>query len=685
MPSSPRKILLIGWDSADWRILDPLLAAGAMPALASLIARGVRGNLATVEPVLSPAVWTTIATGKFPFRHGVLGFVEPDPLSGGIRNTGSSSRHGAALWNILSHSSLPSHSIGWFASHPAEPINGLCLSDRFPLATAPLSAPWPVPDGSVHPPERAPSLATLRVHPAEIEGDQLLPFVPSAASLDQSDDLTRSRLQQIALILSSTASLQAAATHVLEHEPWNFLGVYFRALDEFAHHFMPFHPPLLPGISPTDAATYGNVITTACRFHDAMLARMLHLAGPDTTVILVSDHGFESGHLRPGTRADQSSSMAQWHRPFGIFVMAGPGIVSNETITGATVLDITPTILHLCGLPVADDMDGKVMVTALENPEPIRRIPSWDHIRPVSPNQPLSSSSAAEEKLLMDQLAGLGYIDDASASAADLAAQAAAELRYNRVASLAQASHLNEASSEASSLADDFPSVLRYRLKAIQVLLMQGNLPDAKAALLAAESLFGPSEPIARMKANLLAASGQPADALLALDAIPADSQLPAVHEQSGSFHLQLRNWQPAEAAFRRALTLEPDNPGALLGLASALARQDHNDDAAAAALKALELQYWFPAAHFRLGAILSKSADFERAAASFETGLSMQPGNLMAHRYLARIYLRLGQPDRAVAHRAVVRTLTANSSTAPGKTAPAQPASAAPSAHSRS
>jgi hypothetical protein len=62
-----------------------------------------------------------------------------------------------------------------------------------------------------------------------------------------------------------------------------------------------------------------------------------------------------------------------------------------------------------------------------------------------------------------------------------------------------------------------------------------------------------------------------------------------------------------------------------------------------------------------------------------------MQPGNLMAHRYLARIYLRLGQPDRAVAHRAVVRTLTAHSSTAPGKTSQAQPASAAPSAHSRS
>ena len=62
--ASGKKILLIGWDAADWEMIDPLLQAGQMPALAQLIKGGLRGNLATLQPVLSPMMWTSIATGK---------------------------------------------------------------------------------------------------------------------------------------------------------------------------------------------------------------------------------------------------------------------------------------------------------------------------------------------------------------------------------------------------------------------------------------------------------------------------------------------------------------------------------------------------------------------------------------------------------------------------------------------
>ena len=58
------RVLLVGWDAADWKVIQPLLDAGGMPNLARLIAGGVRGNLATIYPVLSPMLWTSIATGK---------------------------------------------------------------------------------------------------------------------------------------------------------------------------------------------------------------------------------------------------------------------------------------------------------------------------------------------------------------------------------------------------------------------------------------------------------------------------------------------------------------------------------------------------------------------------------------------------------------------------------------------
>ena len=79
-----RKVLLIGWDSADWEMIDPLLASGQMPALARLLEEGVRGNLATLQPVLSPMLWTSIATGKRADKHGICGFTEPLPDGSGI-------------------------------------------------------------------------------------------------------------------------------------------------------------------------------------------------------------------------------------------------------------------------------------------------------------------------------------------------------------------------------------------------------------------------------------------------------------------------------------------------------------------------------------------------------------------------------------------------------------------------
>lgn len=70
------RVLLIGWDAADWKVIRPLLDAGQMPNLGRLITGGVHGNVATIYPVLSPMLWTSIATGKRAYKHGIHGFSE---------------------------------------------------------------------------------------------------------------------------------------------------------------------------------------------------------------------------------------------------------------------------------------------------------------------------------------------------------------------------------------------------------------------------------------------------------------------------------------------------------------------------------------------------------------------------------------------------------------------------------
>ncbi len=107
------KVVVVGWDSADWKIIDKLMANGLMPAIKSIVDNGVRGKLATLDPPLSPMLWTSMATGKRPYDHGVLGFVEPDG-NGGIRSVSSHSRKVKAIWNIFTMEGIKSNIVGWW-------------------------------------------------------------------------------------------------------------------------------------------------------------------------------------------------------------------------------------------------------------------------------------------------------------------------------------------------------------------------------------------------------------------------------------------------------------------------------------------------------------------------------------------------------------------------------------------
>ena len=67
----PPRLVLIGMDGGSWNLLDPMIEAGELPHFQGLIDRGVSADLASVEPLFSPPVWTSIATGRSPAAHGV--------------------------------------------------------------------------------------------------------------------------------------------------------------------------------------------------------------------------------------------------------------------------------------------------------------------------------------------------------------------------------------------------------------------------------------------------------------------------------------------------------------------------------------------------------------------------------------------------------------------------------------
>ena len=291
-----KKVLLIGWDAADWKVAAPMMDAGEMPNLAKLVSGGVMGNMATLFPGLSPMLWTSIATGKRAHKHGIHGFSEPDTQSGGVRPITNLSRKVKAVWNILNQNGLKSNVVGWWPSNPAEPINGVTVSNLFQAAAIRKDGAWPMRPGTVHPPRLAGPMSEFRVRPDEIEGEMLLPFVPHAAEIDQEKD---KRLNSIAKILAENASIHAAATATMQLEPWDFTGVYFDGIDHFCHGFMRYHPPQLKSVTDEDFRLYSGVIKAAYQFHDLMLGVYMELAPPETAIMLISDHGFHPDHLRP--------------------------------------------------------------------------------------------------------------------------------------------------------------------------------------------------------------------------------------------------------------------------------------------------------------------------------------------------------------------------------------------------
>lgn len=180
--------------------------------------------------------------------------------------------------------------------------------------------PWPITKGTVHPEEKAEFFARLRVHPAELTEQHILPFVPQAAAIDQKKDR---RLTTLANITADCSTIQAATTYLLEREEWDVTAVYFDAIDHYCHGFMRYHPSRRDHISEEDFEMYKDVVAGGYRYHDMMLERLLQLAGPDTHVMLISDHGFHPDHNRPEVIPHEPAGPAIEHSPTASFACRG--------------------------------------------------------------------------------------------------------------------------------------------------------------------------------------------------------------------------------------------------------------------------------------------------------------------------------------------------------------------------
>lgn len=377
---SPPRVLIVGLDGATWQVMDPLIDAGYLPTIGQLVASGARFDL-DCEPAdlatacFCPPVWTSIATGRTFADHGIGRFDQP-----------SYARKVPALWTVLRDYGGRSTLLDFRGTWPPEGDADRVLTEPgAQVAGAELFAAFPASD---HPGAGMPLTLAKPVDLLEQLG--MLPNpVPRAERLAAWRPFSQDRVSMEALLRIATLHAQEPAwtrvpdlTMILLHSPdksehvtwssiqrvqWGPLNVG-RLLDDAERYDGPvFNPP-----------PYGwSAVPAQYQEVDAWLGELLDVLEYDY-VILVSDHGMTRRTV-PGLSGAHDPDHPEAH--LGILSITGPGILANRHLGVATVLDVAPTVAYLLGLPVAQDLPGRVLTESFDEPLvylPPFEVPSWE-------------------------------------------------------------------------------------------------------------------------------------------------------------------------------------------------------------------------------------------------------------------------------------------------------------------
>ena len=405
------RVLLIGVDAGEWDVLGPLLDSGRCPNFARMRDQGASGKIRSLEPLTkSPIIWASIATGKVPSKHGIQDFFvkrtqardrrAATNAGEGEAPTTSNLWRARPIWQILGGLGRTVGVVGWWTTWPAQPVNGALVSDYVQYD----NGSWPKKiEKRTYPDSLDAVVERLRVKPEDVSWAELFQFV---ASFDTTKVSQRQRdlLFNLRWIYAADRTFYRVGMELYRAKRPDFMTVYFRGVDEISHIYWDIDVPgsFSPPLTEAEIDWLHTIIPNYYVFTDHMLGDFLREAGKNTDVIVCSDHGFGGGGR--GVMA---------HKVDGMIFMMGPHVEKGGNISGATVLDVTPTILALYGLPTARDMDGRpisggVEPALLKRMERETRLQTYEPARTASEGEEPIQSPVDQE--LRERLKSLGYI-----------------------------------------------------------------------------------------------------------------------------------------------------------------------------------------------------------------------------------------------------------------------------------
>jgi Type I phosphodiesterase / nucleotide pyrophosphatase len=438
------RFVLVGLDGADWHYIEPLIARGDLPNIASLRERGMWGPLKTFKPTKSPVIWTTIATGRPPSVHGIRGFTSLRlqgvdeslerlrlPAHLGFERLYSilqwckliyrspvvgTARQAPAYWELASLHGAPVDVVNWWATWPAEPILGHVVSERTYYFR--FSARGVVRETSrlTYPEELYRDIEGLMMRPDEVRFADARPFMDVSA--EEFEAMMASAFfkgktieHEFKFLYSMHETTRRVALRLIDMGrrqygvPADLLVLF--PITDLASHSALAESELVEnhlGVSEERRRKYARVVSEAYRAADRAIGEIAAAFGP-ANVLVISDHGFQ-------VEEDPKSHAREYHHmraPDGIFVAAGPAF-GHGRVEGLTVYDVLPLLAYLKGFPVAEDLSGhvplRVFAAAFAAKHSVVSVASYGTRRAPTTVAARSHTDAA----VMDHLRALGYV-----------------------------------------------------------------------------------------------------------------------------------------------------------------------------------------------------------------------------------------------------------------------------------
>lgn len=615
------KLLFVGLEGMDWRLIMHYVDQGDMPNLGALINQSSIAKVNSVEPNMANTLWGSMFTGKRPYKHGIIGIKQYDSSLNALLPLSSNLKKSSDLFDIFEFNGKKVQRIGLPLSHPAASKNGTSISRHFTKNDLAFNqeqkVKWPMLTKSVSPKDKAEDLSKLRVHHTEIESDFLNTFIGQRF---QADDLLHEKYR-IQKMFSDNISLLSSANYLMTNESFDVCCMVFDLIEQICFRY-------INGGVDYIIESQNELVQMTYQFIDQMIGTLSSTMASDDFLVIASEYGMSSIRVRDKPKT-WDKGVEDKSRNNAFFLLKGPSIMKDHIAPDISILDICPTLLTCLKVPVGIDMDGKILPIFSQSTNAYAPPEHWEEkigkhslynsdvhlkdLQSLKANQASIPQGRKNKKNFYFWLAK-AYIDD---------------------------KHFEEAEQILAELVSQYPNEQRFIFYLSRVYDLQSKHAEAQKVLKSfnEDTKYVEAKKLLNKARGLLKYRKNEEGIQQLIKAEVVSDNYPKVLQDIGNIYAKLNKYDDSERLLTKATKLSPLNYKIKTQLARIKLKNSNLHSALEDLNESIALQPFQPNAHFLKGEILTLLKDKQQAAISYENALNQNENHNLARLSLINIY----------------------------------------------